>query len=91
MRVKGLSSVWVALILLLSVPVRAQHPDLRLVNAVRHDDREAVRALVREQVDVNTRQPDGATALHWAAYLDELARATSMLPAGPAPPRPPFR
>ena len=27
MRVKGLSSVWVALILLLSVPVRAQHPD----------------------------------------------------------------
>ncbi len=85
MRVKGLSSVWVALILLLSVPVRAQHPDLRLVNAVRHDDREAVRALVREQVDVNTRQPDGATALHWAAYLDELDTADLLLGAGAVP------
>ena len=86
MRVNAVSRVWVGLILLLSVPVRAQQPNnLRLVNAVRHGDREAIRALVQEQIDVNVRQPDGATALHWAAYLDDLETADLLLGAGAVP------
>ena len=82
MRVNAVSLVWSCLVLLLSAPVLAQHPDLRLVNAVRHDDREAVRALLQEQVDVNMPQPDGATALHWAAYLDDLETADLLIGAG---------
>ena len=49
----------------------AEPPDLRLLNAVRDTDRPAVRALLEEGVDVDAAQPDGATALHWAAYLDD--------------------
>ena len=56
--------------------------DLRLVEAVRHEDAETVRALLDQQVDVNTPQPDGATALHWAAYLDDLETAVLLLEAG---------
>ena len=82
MRVNAVSLVWSCLVVSLSVPALAQDPDLRLVNAVRHDDREAVRALLQEQVDVNLPQPDGATALHWAAYLDDLETADLLLGAG---------
>ena len=82
MRLNAVSLVWSGLVLLLSAPVLAQRPGLRLVNAVRHDDRDAVRALLQQQVDVNARQPDGATALHWAAYLDDLETADLLIGAG---------
>ena len=76
--------VLAGLVLPPGAPVRAQDPDLRLVNAVRQGDREAMRALAR-QVDVNARQPDGATALHWAAYLGDAATAGLLLDAGARP------
>ena len=85
MRVSAVCRVLAGLILLLSVSVRAQAPDLRLVNAVRHGDQAAVRTLLKEPVDVNVRQPDGATALHWAAYLDDLDTAALLLDAGALP------
>ena len=85
MRVSAECRVCAGLILLLSVAAHAQQADLRLVNAVRHADSEAVRALVRAPVDVNVRQPDGATALHWAAYLDDLDTAKLLLGAGALP------
>ena len=30
-------------------------------------------ALLKQRVDVNAAQPDGATALHWAAHWDDVA------------------
>ena len=60
----------------------AEPPDLRLLNAVREIDHPAVRALLREGVDVDAAQPDGATALHWAAYLDDLEAARLLIEAG---------
>ena len=72
-------------VLLLSLPAGAQRPDLRLVDAVRHGDEAAVRALLQARTDVNARQPDGATALHWAAYLDDLDTADRLLGAGARP------
>ena len=85
MRVAHARLVPAVILLTLAVPALAAEPDLRLVNAVRHGDTEAVRALVREQADVNARQPDGATALHWAAYLDDLEAAELLLGAGARP------
>ena len=82
MRIKTLSRVSLGLLLLLSTPIQAQQTDLRLVNAVRHENRAAVHVLLQEQIDVNIRQPDGATALHWAAYLDDLETADLLLGAG---------
>ena len=57
-------------------------PDLRLIQAVRGKDIQAVRTLLKQRVDVNAPQGDGATALHWAARLDDLAIADILLRAG---------
>ena len=66
----------------LAAPVAAQQPDTRLVDAVRGADRHLVQALLGEPVDVNARQPDGATALHWAAYLNDLETTALLIEAG---------
>ena len=56
--------------------------DLRLIDAVKRRDAKAVQALIGERADVNATQPDGATALAWATYLDQTATAESLLAAG---------
>ena len=66
----------------LGASVTAQQPDTRLVDAIRDADRHAVGALLDEPVDVNARQPDGATALHWAAYLNDLETVERLIAAG---------
>ena len=47
--------------------------DSPLIAAVRAGKADAVRALLKQNVDVNASQGDGATALHWAVHLDDLA------------------
>jgi ankyrin repeat protein len=37
---------------------------------------------VKQHFDVNARQPDGATALHWAAHWDDLEAADLLIHAG---------
>ena len=53
-----------------------------LIEAVRNQDHDAVRALLREQVDVNAPQPDGATSLHWAVHWENLEIAALLIGAG---------
>jgi ankyrin repeat protein len=43
-------------------------------------DHAAVRLLLEKKADVNTPQTDGATALQWAAYRDDLELARSNRP-----------
>jgi ankyrin repeat protein len=64
--------------------VSAADADRRLADAARNRDHRAVQALVTGGADVNGRQPDGATALHWAAHWDDLATADTLLTAGAA-------
>jgi ankyrin repeat protein len=45
-------------------------------------DRAAVRALINQKADVNAPQTDGATALQWAAYNDDLETAEMLIAAG---------
>lgn len=66
----------------LSVVTATAANDLRLVNAVRSRDKEAVRTLVKQRVDVNTPQEDGTTALSWAAHWDDLDVADLLIGAG---------
>ena len=76
--------VWAGLALatcLISATSVAGSSDLRLVEAVKHRDAQAVSALLTE-VDVNTRAPDGATALLWAAQWDDLQTADVLIRAG---------
>lgn len=57
-------------------------PDIGLLESVKHNDVAAVRSLLERQVDVNAAEPDGATALHWAAYLENLETAALLVRAG---------
>ena len=56
--------------------------DVRLADAVMRGDREALRALLQQKLDVNGAQPDGTTALHWAARRDDLDAARLLIRAG---------
>ena len=56
-------------------------PD-RVVDAVKRQDPLAVRSLLDAGADVNATQGDGATALHWAAYWNDLTMAQLLLDAG---------
>ncbi len=58
--------------------------DRRLVDAAQRQDHAAVRALLAEnpQLDVNTAQGDGATALAWAVHWDDLGMADLLIRAG---------
>src|SRR5437868_4311929 len=56
--------------------------DLRLVDAVKRRDQKTVASLIHEHADVNAAQPDGATALAWAAHLGADETAKLLLAAG---------
>ena len=53
-----------------------------VAEAARTGDREAVRALLKQGMDVNASQGDGMTALHWAARLGDVELAQMLLYAG---------
>ncbi len=67
---------------LLMVVGLAATVDLRLVVAAKNQDREGVRSLMKENVDVNAAQPDGATALAWAAHWNDLETAELLIGGG---------
>ena len=81
MRVCKRSVTWGAVVLLGVASVSAADGDLRLIEAVKHQNHDTVRALLGQDVDVDASEGDGATALHWAVVrndadvVDELLRA----------------
>jgi len=81
-RVNRLASLWVIPVLSAASLAMAAGPDLRLVNAAAAQDKAAVRALLKEGVDVNAARADGATALLWAAHWDDLETVDLLLGAG---------
>jgi ankyrin repeat protein len=72
------------MVLLLAGAAAGAAGDLRVIHAVRKGDTEVVRALLKQKIDVNATQPDGATALHWAVYQDDLVTADLLIQAGAA-------
>jgi len=57
-------------------------PRPALIDAVKSVDHEAVRTLLKQGVNVNSTEPDGTTALHWASYRDDLEAADLLIRAG---------
>jgi len=56
--------------------------DTRIADAAMQGDKDAVRTLLKQKIDVNAAHGDGATALHWAAYNDDLEMVRMLLSAG---------
>src|SRR5438552_6603613 len=56
-----------------------------VADAAERGDKEAVRALIKQAVDVNAAQGDGMTALHWAAMHGDADLAATLLYAGANP------
>ena len=59
--------------------------DARLVQAAQAGDAAAVRARLAEGADVNSTDPEGSTALHWAIHRDDAALVDVLLSAGANP------
>jgi ankyrin repeat protein len=53
-----------------------------LLDAAKAQDWSAVREMIQAGEDVNARAPDGATALHWASYWDDVPAAELLIRAG---------
>lgn len=56
-----------------------------VADAAMKGDKAAVRTLIQKKADVNAPQVDGAVALHWAIYKDDLELADMLLRAGAKP------
>jgi ankyrin repeat protein len=69
-------------ILTLSVTASAFGAAADAANAAQKRDITALRALVQQRADVNGAQPDGTTALHWAAHWNDAEAVTMLLKAG---------
>ena len=68
---------------LLALPAAgAAAEDAPLADAVERRDRRMARALLAESAVVDARQPDGATALHWAAHWNDVGTARLLIAAG---------
>jgi len=65
--------------------VRADAASLPLVDAIKDGNHAAVQALLRQKTNVNARETDGTTALHWAARADDLELVRALLHAGADP------
>ena len=70
------------LTLVFSVILAAGPADMRLIDAVKNNDAKAVRTLLAQHVNVNAAEPDGTTALHWAAQRNNPDIADLLIAAG---------
>jgi uncharacterized protein len=70
----------ILLILAATISLAMATPDL--LDAVKRRDHTTLRSLIKSRADVNSAQPDGATALAWAIFLDDREAAEMLLAAG---------
>lgn len=70
------------LVLTMSSLITLAPGDARVSEAAMQGNRTAVQSLLTQKADVNAAQGDGTTALHWAAYRDDLEMAGMLVRAG---------
>jgi ankyrin repeat protein len=56
--------------------------DTRLSEAAMQGNSDEIRSMLKQKVDVDAAQGDGTTALHWAAFRDDLEMVKLLLAAG---------
>ena len=70
-----------ACLLIGAMPALAYAGTSDAADAAQRKDLAALRAMVSKRVDVNAPQPDGTTALHWAAHWNDLDTVKALLAA----------
>ena len=80
-------NVWAMAALLLApwAVLSAEAAESRLADAAQRRDRAAIAELLKQRVDVNVPQPDGATALAWAAHWNDVELTDRLVAAGANP------
>jgi ankyrin repeat protein len=71
-----------AIFTFVTVSTSAATKEVPLIEAVKKGDIATVRDLIAKKVDVNQSEPDGTTALHWAAHLNDAAATSALIKAG---------
>ena len=69
-------------VVLVSITVALRAAGSDVADAVMRGDVAAARALIQKKADVNAAQDDGATALHWAVYRNNVDVVDMLLRAG---------
>lgn len=72
---------WLVVLLVSAAGLHARAGSTRLIEAIKANDIAGARLLVKE-ADLNGRSADSSTALHWAAYLDNLEAARLLIEQG---------
>ncbi|MDA2928985.1 ankyrin repeat domain-containing protein [Acidobacteria bacterium AH-259-O06] len=73
---------WLMVPMLSMATLIAAGSDAPLADAAERMDRASIRTLLQQPIDVNAPQVDGMTALHWAAYQDDLETVELLVRAG---------
>ena len=81
MHLRSLNACWVAAFLAVA-GYSATIGGSSLADAAKSQDKDGVRALLKQHVDVNASEADGTTALHWAAHWNDLEMVDQLLRAG---------
>src|SRR5262249_27158247 len=68
-------------LLLLAAHAFADRTASPLADAAEKQDHKRIQLLLEQHADVNAAQIDGMTALHWAAYNDDLSTAKLLMAA----------
>jgi ankyrin repeat protein len=82
MRTRQITHVWLPALALALTAGAAGGEGVRVIDAVKTGSAEAVRAVLKQKADVNAAEPDGTTALHWAAHASNLELAQLLVRAG---------
>src|ERR1700727_559281 len=69
-------------VLFVGIAALGSAAELRLIDAIKDQNRKAVLQLIAAHADVNAALPDGSTPLAWAAYEDDTEVVGALLKAG---------
>src|SRR5690349_16519171 len=72
----------IAAILVMTTVTAAPMERPELVRAIERGDRDAAVALLNSGANVRDKDPDGTTALHWAAHLGDADLTRKLIRAG---------
>src|SRR5882672_9829711 len=73
---------WLMLVLCVVLQGTAYGAGANAADAAQRKDKDALKTLVKQRADLNAAQPDGTTALHWAAHWNDAEAVSLLLRAG---------